>query len=229
MSTIYFIRHGQASFGTGNYDRLSETGEEQARILAGHLKGRGVTFDLSISGSLERQRRTADIFFGDELRPEHLVIPGLNEYDSRAIMTALTPSVIEKNPGLEEDAKQLFESRKSFQRVFEAVMLHWVSGKHPDDLVSFREFAAGINSAIDKIISKHGSGKTIGVFTSGGPVSTAVQRALKIDNEEVMRINWQVANTSVTRFRCTNTRFSLLSFNEYGHLEEAGKKFITFR
>ena len=229
MSILYFIRHGQASFGTDNYDRLSETGREQSRILARHVAKRKITFDLTVSGSLERQQRTADSFFEGASRPEHLVFPELNEYDSRAIMTALTPSVLEEKPELQKDARQLFTDRKSFQRVFEAVMLRWVSGNHSDDLGSFADFAAGINRSIDRLMADYGRGKTIGVFTSGGPISTAVQRALGFGNEEVMRINWQVANTSLTRFRCTERQFSLLSFNEYGHLESAGDEYITFR
>ena len=33
MTTIYFIRHGQASFGAESYDQLSPNGELQAKIL----------------------------------------------------------------------------------------------------------------------------------------------------------------------------------------------------
>ena len=31
MAQFYLVRHGQASFGTDNYDRLSELGHQQAR------------------------------------------------------------------------------------------------------------------------------------------------------------------------------------------------------
>jgi len=37
MNEIYFIRHGQASFGEENYDRLSDLGVKQAKHLARHL------------------------------------------------------------------------------------------------------------------------------------------------------------------------------------------------
>ena len=33
MTTIYLIRHGQASFGQQNYDQLSNKGERQAQLL----------------------------------------------------------------------------------------------------------------------------------------------------------------------------------------------------
>jgi len=37
MSELYLIRHGQASFGTADYDRLSEKGIRQASVLGDHL------------------------------------------------------------------------------------------------------------------------------------------------------------------------------------------------
>jgi broad specificity phosphatase PhoE len=37
MSTLYMIRHGQASFGKSDYDKLSEKGERQAEYLAEYL------------------------------------------------------------------------------------------------------------------------------------------------------------------------------------------------
>lgn len=33
MTTIYLIRHGQASFGAKSYDQLSPNGELQAKLL----------------------------------------------------------------------------------------------------------------------------------------------------------------------------------------------------
>ena len=33
MSEIYFVRHGQASFGSEDYDRLSPLGVRQAQVL----------------------------------------------------------------------------------------------------------------------------------------------------------------------------------------------------
>lgn len=38
MATIYLIRHGQASFGAENYDKLSPLGERQASILVRNAK-----------------------------------------------------------------------------------------------------------------------------------------------------------------------------------------------
>ena len=42
MGAIYLVRHGQAAFGTDDYDRLTEIGYTQARLLGGFKRG-GVT------------------------------------------------------------------------------------------------------------------------------------------------------------------------------------------
>ena len=39
------VRHAQASFGTDDYDRLSELGHRQAGWLGEYFRYRGLTFD----------------------------------------------------------------------------------------------------------------------------------------------------------------------------------------
>jgi len=64
MTTIYLIRHGQASVGTDNYDVLSKTGEAQANVLGQHLANTHIEFDAVYSGALKRQIDTATIATG---------------------------------------------------------------------------------------------------------------------------------------------------------------------
>ena len=59
MSEIYFFRHGQASFGEENYDRLSPLGVRQAQVLARYLAKAGKVFDAVYYGEMERQQKTA--------------------------------------------------------------------------------------------------------------------------------------------------------------------------
>ena len=59
MGTLYMIRHGQASFGSANYDLISETGVLQSRILAEYLLAVGLAPDALYSGAMERQKDTA--------------------------------------------------------------------------------------------------------------------------------------------------------------------------
>ena len=60
MGVIYLIRHGQASFASSNYDKLSSIGMEQGRILGLALKARGVKPDVLVCGGMQRHRETAE-------------------------------------------------------------------------------------------------------------------------------------------------------------------------
>ena len=65
MSTIYMIRHGQASFGKKDYDRLSDLGRRQARLLADHFARLGVRFHRIYTGTLRRHLETAEALSTD--------------------------------------------------------------------------------------------------------------------------------------------------------------------
>ncbi|TAL31370.1 MAG: histidine phosphatase family protein [Spirochaetes bacterium] len=236
MSELYCIRHGQASFGKENYDVLSPTGTRQSALLASHLHALGARFDALYSGTLERQRYSAAAFIdyyttqGVEL-PAPVTIPGLDEYDSKAILTAILPGLVREDPTLAPDIEALFTSRKSFQRVFERAMLRWVGGGFESNgLESWNEFQERVKHSLTRIMKENGAGKRVIVFTSGGTISASVQYATGLSGEETMRLCWQVVNSSVTRFKYSEERLTLASFNDYCHLEmNDGGALITYR
>ena len=85
MGTLYLVRHGQASFGTDDYDRLSELGQRQAVRLGQHWAERGLRFDAAITGTLKRHAQTFEgIAEGAGMALQPLAWPGLNEYDAEA-------------------------------------------------------------------------------------------------------------------------------------------------
>jgi len=57
MARLVLIRHGQASYGQVDYDRLSPKGEQQARVLGAHLAT--LKLDALYVGPLRRQQQTA--------------------------------------------------------------------------------------------------------------------------------------------------------------------------
>src|SRR5262249_41653026 len=60
LTYIYLIRHAQA--GTReNYDVLSDLGRNQAQLLGRHFVREGIELGAVYSGSMERQRLTAEI------------------------------------------------------------------------------------------------------------------------------------------------------------------------
>ena len=90
MSVLYLIRHGQASFGSADYDELSTLGRRQARLLGDHFLKAGIRFDACWSGTLRRQRQTADAI-GTCCRQAGIEMPppaqthALNEYDYESV------------------------------------------------------------------------------------------------------------------------------------------------
>jgi broad specificity phosphatase PhoE len=234
VSTLFFIRHGQASFGQENYDQLSSRGYAQARLLAEHLLG-GIPFDRLYTGTLVRQTETARALV-DLYRTNGIPAPAVrqseafNEYDAEAVCKALIPELLEEDPGMEPRVANMFTDNRSFQAVFEAVMLRWVAGEYNTaGLPGWETFKSRMNKAIDGILANDGEGQRIAVFTSGGPIAVAVQRALQLSDPAAMRLTWQLINASITRFKCTSVKIMLATFNEHAHLERAGSGMVTYR
>ncbi|MCX7679664.1 MAG: phosphoglycerate mutase family protein [Spirochaetes bacterium] len=234
MSKIFFIRHGQASFGKGNYDVLSPLGKKQSYLLGKYFVRRNIVFDAIYRGTLTRHLETEEeikraFYECNMFFPKPTQMTSLNEYDSYSILTALVPELIAEEIVNEKDLQNIYTDRKSFQRVFEATMLRWVSGKYNAKISSWCNFVENVYAAISEIMQKDGRGKVVAVITSGGPISVAIQRALALSDENAMRITWQIKNASFTRFKCTTDSLMLESFNEVPHLEESEVELVSYR
>ena len=59
MGVLLLVRHGQASLGGADYDRLSELGYRQARATGARLVRADLVIDRMVCGTLARQRDTA--------------------------------------------------------------------------------------------------------------------------------------------------------------------------
>jgi len=236
MSTLYMIRHGQASFGSDNYDMLSDMGNEQSRVLAEHLIKLGINFNSIFTGEMERHKGTMMQmipFYNSKnmALPENSIMADFNEYDSMGVVAEIFPEMLEEDPSYKEDMERMVGDKKSFQRVFEQAMYRWVDGNYKSRKVAiWNDFVARVYGGLDKIMNTYGKGKNIAVFTSGGPISVSVKRALNLSDRDTMRISWQIVNASVTRFKFTHDRIMLSVFNDHTHLEiHSGEELITYR
>jgi broad specificity phosphatase PhoE len=236
MSTIYMVRHGQASFGKENYDRLSPKGSKQSRLLADFFLRTGLTFDALYSGAIDRQRQTVReiISLYDESgqgMPEPKVMTEFDEYDSKAIVTAEIDGLITEDQTIARDLNHMYTDKKAFQRVFEKVMLRWVTGLYDKPGVeTWAEVQRRVRAGFARVMEENGRNKLILVIASGGTISAAVQFALGISNVETIQLSWQIVNTSVTRFMYNNQRITLQSFNAFSHLELSKQSdLITYR
>ncbi len=236
MSEIYLIRHGQASFGSENYDRLSDTGVRQAEILGRHLAALKVKFDAVYSGQMDRQQKTAkgvaEAYAENGLFiPELVVDRSFNEYDSVAVWEAQIEKMRSGNPHILDEIKKDPQNNRAFQKVFEQVVQRWVSGRFdaPGDVV-WKDFKDRVASGLKQVMAAAGSSKTIAIFSSGGPISVAVQLAFDLSDVKTIETSWHIVNASVTRLRFGSNKISLTGFNNIAHLEMTGDPtLLTYR
>lgn len=236
MSEIYLIRHGQASFGTENYDRLSETGVRQAAVLGEHLAGLEVKFDAVCFGDMDRQQKTAQGVIDAYSRrglsiPDPDVDDSFNEYDSVSVWDSQIEMMLEEEPELLAPIEKNPKNNAAFQKVFSRVVRRWVSGEYdqPGDVI-WKEFRDRVIGGLQALMERHGSSKRIALFSSGGPISVAVGMAMELSDLRTIEISWEVINASITRLKYGGSRVTLTGFNEIAHLELTGDKtLLTYR
>lgn len=215
MGTLYLVRHGQASFGSDDYDRLSELGHRQSVRLGEYFAHKGLHFDALIAGSLRRHKETlAGILRGMNRAGEHLTWEGLNEYDSEAVIATVHPDKLDK-PSSPEMYRHHF-------RLLRNGLSQWMAGAaSPRGMPSYRDFIAGVVGALDHVRANH-VGQKVLIVSSGGPIATAVGQVLGTPPETTIELNLRIRNTAITEFLFTARRHMLVSYNAVPHLDHPG-------
>jgi broad specificity phosphatase PhoE len=235
MASIYVIRHGQASFGADNYDKLSELGCRQAEVLGHYLRDCDIQFDAVYSGDLQRQRKTALLAIKSQGRNvEHVIDGRFNEIRNDEQLEKLLPRVSQSNEAIRALVDRGLSSSKDYQKVIEAVFSHWVSPACDEpEIESWQTYSGNVRSALEEVITTQGSGKTVGIFTSGGTIATMVAQVLGLDGSQTYAFYEPVINCSVTRLFYSGTKVSLSYFNDHSYLDllgrQAGEQLVTYR
>ncbi len=217
MGHIYLIRHGQASFGADDYDKLSPLGHQQSERLGQYLAQRsgrmGLTWDAVLTGSLRRHAETwAGLAKGAGWALTPTVWPGLNEYDSTALLQALPRDRALEDPHTTAGYKQHF-------RLLRDALTQWMDGTiSPKGMPTYLEFVDGITSALAHIRHHHLQGNVL-VVSSGGPIATLVGHLLRTPPETTIELNMQLRNTALTELMATAHHARLVSFNTLPHLD----------
>lgn len=211
MGQLFLVRHGQASLGAADYDQLSPLGQQQCLRLGEHWHAQGLRFDAVLTGTLKRHAQTYDaIQKGLRQALPALLWPGLNEYDSEAIIQTVHSGDLIK-PTTPEGYKQHF-------RQLRTGLMHWMSGQAtPIGMPAFVDFQAGVLSALTHV-RENFEGKVL-IVSSGGPISVAVAHVLGLDAANTIELNLRIRNSAVCEFHFNPKRHHLVSFNTLAHLE----------
>ena len=229
MGAIYLVRHGQASFGSDDYDRLSELGFEQSEVTGRDFAARGIEPDVVLHGRMRRQRETAETMHSAAGWSCPLeVVNELDEYDVLEALAAAEPEELETlNSGV---------STKRFQDVLDGALMRWT------DTHAYAEYELSSTAAIGGITARAGSGRSVVVVSSAGTLSLAVARLLsgidltaeqRPDPGLWIRLQRVAVNAAATRVVSGRGGQTLIAFNEHQHLENASgdepRRLVTVR
>jgi len=213
MGTLHLVRHGQASFGADDYDQLSSLGHEQSVRLGQYWRERNVRFDAVLCGTMRRHAQTLQAIvqgLGGNA-PEPVWLPGLNEYDSHALIHALHPEPL--------PAPTTAELRRQHFRLLCDALAQWMAGTiSPQGMPDWVTFSQGVQDALDHV-RQHHTGQQVLLVSSGGPITVAIGQILSTPFEVTIALNMRLRNSAVTEFSISPKRLMLQTFNTVAHLD----------
>jgi broad specificity phosphatase PhoE len=220
MGVLLLVRHGQASLGAADYDRLSELGRRQAQVVGARLAGPGLTIDRVVAGELSRQRDTAEAIMKALGRPLcELGTDGrLDEYDHVAVMARHDAGISFANATADG------ERGRQLQSALEEAIGSWISGG-TEYGETHDTFIDRVQASIADLVTKPGG--TVAV-TSGGVIAAYCALSLGLPVERWPSLARLVVNASITKIISGRTGTSLVTFNDHAHLESE-RALITYR
>ncbi len=214
MPVVLLVRHGQASFGSDDYDVLSDVGREQSRVVGSELARRALRSPVVVCGSLLRQRDTAEIALSfANLEAQPATDARWDEYDHLDLLKRYVA----------EDAAHDGTS-KGVQVLLDQALAAWVS----DPAGDWSSFSGGAMDALQAIVDSLAPGQDAVVFTSGGVIAAVASRLLGVGSAGVVGLNRVTMNGAITKLVVGSGGISLVAFNDHAHFEDR-RDLVTYR
>jgi broad specificity phosphatase PhoE len=182
---LLLVRHGQASYGSDDYDRLSPLGEKQSRRLGERLAREGKKVRKIYSGPRLRHRQTAEHLIAAAREngasyPAFEVIDDLDELPARELVLA----------------HGFVSGGDLFTSVLAAVRA-WAAGTlAPDGVITAAEFVSRVEGCYRRLFP---AADDAIVVTSGGPIAVALLRSgARTDIADALHRGLELANASLT-------------------------------
>ncbi|THH36711.1 histidine phosphatase family protein [Aliishimia ponticola] len=207
MAELVIVRHGQAAFGSDNYDRLSDLGRRQARAVAAHLRRTGWVPDRMVTGTLDRQVETLAEMGFDGTTERHA---GFNEYDFHDLLNTRFGG---------QAPEPVMQDRKTHFRTLRDTILEWQQDHIAGAAESWGEFRGRVADALG--FATDTDARRVLVVSSGGVIGQIVASTLGAPDPMMMELNLQVKNSSLHRFIFSRGRMMLAEFNATPHFDAA--------
>lgn len=231
MTTIYLVRHGQASFGKTNYDELSENGQAQATVLGQYLKEILKEQPYVIAGTMKRHFQTAQGALKECFPDTHIhTHAGWNEFNHQQVFANYEPRF--KQPELlKQDVAKEQNPRAYLAKIFESAISRWTDGEfHHEYEESWPEFKQRVEMALQTLCDElaQTQPRYAVVFTSGGVISVIAGKIMELNPNRTFALNWAITNTSLTTLRLVGNEPQILSLNEHHFIKVADPALLTW-
>jgi len=199
------------------------------------LRDQGIVLDAAYSGDLLRQRETAQLALASQSgEVRHHVDARFNEIRNEEQLKFLLPELVKTNPAIRQLVDGGLSSSKDYQKVIDAVFNHWVSEQCNEPRIqSWSDYSGGARAALQAVMASQGSGKTLGIFTSGGTIATLVAQVLGLSGAQTYQFYEPIFNCSITQIFYNGDRTSLSYFNDRSYLQVLGaakaENLVTYR
>lgn len=233
MNTLFVVRHGQASFGADNYDKLSELGILQSRLLGEALVKKKIVLQKTFVGPRVRHRETYDAvakaYISRSLPwPEAVILDDLDEFRGEALWSEMLPLLMKQDPNLKklvrdhEEMRDGPEAKAVYHSLLGALVQHWIDGTvETPGMEPWTSFSGRVNKAVDTMVQGD-DGQQSMAFTSGGTTGAIVRRALASEGKEPPDLVGKVYNSAITEinYSVSDSRYFLKDYNNFEHLED---------
>jgi broad specificity phosphatase PhoE len=232
MSTLWLVRHAQASFLESDYDQLSALGHEQARLLGAHWAELGIELDRVVSGPRRRQRHTAELCV-EAMRAAGAraaaieIVNELDEYRADEIIERYLPELINDFPELGhamyefQTATERRTRGRAFDRMLQRVLKLWAEARiNIGPIETFADFRARLARALERLTPSAPSGQRVAAFSSGGAIGALCASIVGADLDAALELGWGLNNASVSEVMWSGARVSLRRFNVVAHLPD---------
>lgn len=231
MTTIYLVRHGQASFGAESYDKLSPNGELQAKILGQYFKDILKEEPYVVAGSMHRHQQTANLALAESFSDVEInTHAAWNEFNHQQVFAQYEPRFKEPHL-LKADVAKAENPRAYLSKIFEGAMQRWTEGNFHDEYdETWPEFKTRVETALQDLCDELAITKPryAVVFTSGGVISVAAGKMLELNPNKTFALNWAIANSSFTTLRLVGNEPQLLSLNEHHFIKAHDSQLLTW-
>jgi broad specificity phosphatase PhoE len=223
-SELVLLRHGQAAYGSANYDVLSERGVRQCQAVARHWLALERDWTGVWRGTLDRHRDSlvaVERVYATAGRalPEAVVDPDLNEHPGIALMRSHMPTDRASLDAMAALAPA--QQQRAWFGHYRTVMTDWLAGRIGADGVDpWPVVSARILAAIDRAGAavRECGGRGL-VVTSGGVAAIAATRALGLAPERFLELSLRLGNAARVHLHLGRSGPALLAFNDTAGLD----------